>query len=250
VTAGLRGGRACSGCLLQLPVGRSASCLPGLDVRFVWLPAQARPFGTEGLPRHLQRTPRARTSAPARAPDHTPQAGVSVPRETKAICCKSRAGGPGRRARVCAECTGGGPGVGTVSAWPWAPAPSFTSQLCPLESPHSPRLKCSVGLHGVGWLPGSRQLTCCPVVRKCLSLSLMNSSAVCGTLALTDSASQVGSTYVGLWRWMTGLGHLRTLASHPKHSDFVPSGRSIVSCSLVCPERPPGSTLLCGAALT
>lgn len=115
VTAGLRGGRACSGCLLQLPVGRSASCLPGLDVRFVWLPAQARPFGTEGLPRHLQRTPRARTSAPARAPDHTPQAGVSVPRETKAICCKSWAGGPGRRARVCAECMGGPRGGNGVS---------------------------------------------------------------------------------------------------------------------------------------
>ena len=197
MTAGSRGGRACRGCLLQLPVGRSASCLPGLDVHFVRLPAQARPFGTEGTPRRLRRTPRARTSAPARAPDHAPQAGVRVARETKAVCCKSRAGGPGRRARVCAECTGG-PGVGTALTWPWAPTPSFTSQVCPLVSPHSPRLKCSVGLHRVGWLPGLRQLTCCRVVRKCLSLSPMNSSAVYGTLALTDSASQVGSTYVGL----------------------------------------------------
>lgn len=41
---------------------------------------------------------------------------------------------------------------------------------------------------------------------------------------------------------------LGTLTPHPEHSDFIPSGRSII-CSLVCPERPPRSTLLCGAAL-
>ena len=49
-TKGLRGGRACSGRLLQLPVRHSASCLLGFDVQFMWLPTQARPFGTGGTP--------------------------------------------------------------------------------------------------------------------------------------------------------------------------------------------------------